>query len=476
VVTVQTESWFEGALRPDVVVAHLRARVPDLVTGSLEITRCRVTRVRSVPPEGSWTATYEFDVDDRDGGAPHTVVARGVMTPDELPLPPALEDAAPFGSASWGCVLPDLRLALTVPPLDDALPGLTMLLDAERGPGLLTRALLGGGVLVEGTAVVACAPTVAAYKPGVRATVVCRLGLGADADAAGADDAAPADDFSGPEAVVVKVHSDDEGERGHEALRSLAQSPLAESPLVQVPRPLAHLPELRLSVQQHIEHECSLKDLFHAAFEGGGQSVLARLAEGSRGAGAALAALHRCGSGFGEGETWEQDLADVRRKHASLVSVVPELGGSVAEALVRIEAAAARTAADLPCPSHGSFHPAQVLVTAERLALIDFDKCCQAEPARDLAAFTTKLRHMAVNKVDTHRYDPGGAAEVMVETLRETFLGEYTRTAPLSERRLAVWEALEVFSLVLSASKKMLGPRTQNCVAMLQRHLDDHGL
>jgi hypothetical protein len=64
----------------------------------------------------------------------------------------------------------------------------------------------------------------------------------------------------------------------------------------------------------------------------------------------------------------------------------------------------------------------------------------------------------------------------MVETLRETFLGEYTRTAPLSERRLAVWEALELFSLVLSASKKMLGPRTRNCVAMLERHLDDHGL
>jgi aminoglycoside phosphotransferase (APT) family kinase protein len=290
--------------------------------------------------------------------------------------------------------------------------------------------------------------------------VVCRLGL------AGA----------GPDAVVVKVHSDEEGERGHEALRSLALSPLVESPLVRVPRPLAYLPDLHLSVQQHIEHECSLKDLFHTAFEGGEQPVLGRLAEGSRAAGAALAALHRCASAHGETQTWAQDLADVRRKHASLVSVVPELGGPVAEALERIGSAAARTAADPPCPSHGSFHPAQVLVAAGRLALIDFDKCCQAEPARDLAAFTTKLRHMAVNKVDTHHYDPAGEAEVMVETLRETFLGEYTRTAPLSERRLAVWEALELFSLVLSASKKMLGPRTRNCVAMLERHLDDHGL
>jgi len=56
------------------------------------------------------------------------------------------------------------------------------------------------------------------------------------------------------------------------------------------------------------------------------------------------------------------------------------------------------------------------------------------------------------------------------------FLGEYRRTGPLSERRLALWEALELFSLVLSASKKMLGPRTQNCVAMLERHLDFHDL
>jgi Ser/Thr protein kinase RdoA (MazF antagonist) len=465
VVDVQTESWFEGALRPEVVVAQLGRSVPELAAGTWSLARCRVTRVRSVPPEGSWRATYELEVDEGKGRPLRTLVAQGTLTPPGFPLPADLPDAAPFGTEGWGCVLPDLRLALTVPPRDEGIPGLAILLDAEQAPGLLTRALQVGGALAPGAGVAACATTVGAYKAGVRATVICRLGYRVGVEAQ-----------PGPSAVVVKVHSDEQGERGHEALLSLAQSLLAESPLLRVPRPLAYLPDLHLSVQEHLEHDTSLKDLFHAAFESGDACVLEQLTEGSRASGAALAALHRCGSGHGEWETWEQDLAGVRKKHASLVSVVPALGGPVAEALERIAAAAHVAPADPPGPSHGSFHPAQVLLGRDRVAFIDFDKSCQAEPARDLAAFTTKLRHMAVNKVDAHEYDPAGEGEGLVEGLREVFLGEYRRTAPLSERRLALWEALELFSLVLSASKKMLGPRTQNCVAMLERHLDEHDL
>ena len=83
---------------------------------------------------------------------------------------------------------------------------------------------------------------------------------------------------------------------------------------------------------------------------------------------------------------------------------------------------------------------------------------------------------MAVNKVDSHRYDPQADGELIVEGMRAMFLDAYRDLAPLSDHRLAVWEALELLSLVLSASKKMLGPRTENCLRMLERHLELHDM
>ncbi len=69
-----------------------------------------------------------------------------------------------------------------------------------------------------------------------------------------------------------------------------------------------------------------------------------------------------------------------------------------------------------------------------------------------------------------------GTCETAVEALREAFVDQYRAAAPVSADRVAVWEALELVSLVLSASKKMLGARTENCLLMLERHLRTHGI
>ena len=460
---MQTAAWFEGALRPEVVAAHLRRNVPALADGSCELVHCRVTRIRSFPPQGSWAATYELDVVGREDARAQTVAARGIMTPPGSPLPPIASPGSPLGSEGWGCVLRDLRLVLEVIPFDDSLPGLALLLDPVEGAQLLDQALHVSGALPAGVAVAGCTARIASHKPGVRATVLCTLGCTPSG-------------HSGPDAVVVKVHSDEEGERGHRAMESLAASPFVESSYVHFPRPLAYVPELRLSVQEHIAHAGSLKDLFHIAFDDGRDRVMPALTAGVEAAADGLAALHRCGSPHGLSASWDDEVAAVKMKHDRLMSVVPELGDRLGTALERIEVGARIVAADPLAPAHGSFHPAQVLMTDSGVAFIDFDKSGQAEPASDLAAFTTKLRHMAANKVDTHGYDPFGASESAVEDLREAFIGRYQRIAPVSEPRLAMWEALELFSLVLSASKKMLGPRTDNCIAMLEQHLRSHDI
>jgi Ser/Thr protein kinase RdoA (MazF antagonist) len=279
--------------------------------------------------------------------------------------------------------------------------------------------------------------------------------------------------------VVVKVHSDGQGERGHRLLQQLTSTPLAHSTQVRVPRPLTYVPELHLSVQEHIAHSASLKDLFHDVFDGGrdpSQPRLADLRAGVAAAGVGLAVLHRSGSGDGEPVSWDSELPVLREKYQKLAAIVPSLGHPVGSALERIAAAGRACSADPPVSSHGSFHPAQVLMMDGAVAFIDFDKSSPAEPACDLAAFITKMRHMAVNKVDTHRYDSQGTCELAVENLRNAFVDQYRAVAPLSADRLALWEALELVSLVLSAAKKMLGPRTENCLRMLERHLHTHGI
>jgi aminoglycoside phosphotransferase (APT) family kinase protein len=223
----------------------------------------------------------------------------------------------------------------------------------------------------------------------------------------------------------------------------------------------------------------SLKDLFHSVFDGGREGEgegTARLGAAVASAGAGLAELHRCAGPEGLIESWAAQVESVAGKYQKLRSALPEFEGPLDSAWGRIATAGQSVPPDAPCLCHGSFHPAEVVLTGAGVAFLDFDKSGQAEPASDVAAFTTKLRHMAVNKVDSHAYDPRGGCESAVERLRTRFLDAYRRLAPLSEDRLTAWEALELFSLVLSAAKKAPGPRTDNCVRMLEHHLRTCGM
>lgn len=194
----------------------------------------------------------------------------------------------------------------------------------------------------------------------------------------------------------------------------------------------------------------------------------------TRATAAALAELHRRDTSYGEAVTLLEELSLLRRKHDKLAAAMGVL--DEVRALDRIEAAAAVVPDDPLRPAHHSFRPAQVLLTDNAVAFIDFDKFCQAEPASDIAALTTKLQHMGMNKIEAPDSYPPAEREQRVAELRVAFLDEYRRSAAVSAARLAVWEALELFSLVLSAAKKMNRSRVDSCARMLERHLEAHDL
>jgi aminoglycoside phosphotransferase (APT) family kinase protein len=453
-----TTEWFEEALRPSRVIADLSGAVPEFTDGSLALLRCRIGRVRPSVAENQWTAVYEIDVRDAVTGVERTCIVRGVIEPPggESAQPPG---GVPFGTDGWVWVAPGLGLHLVAVPVDTALPGLAVLTDPEQGGVLVLSALRSGGALQPGVEPVGFSTEVLTHKAGVRATVLCRLRYGGDG-------------ASGPTTVIVKIHHDDQGARSFASMQALTRSSCELTERVHLPRPLAFVPDLRMSLQEYVPSRATVKDLFHEALDSTG-SGWDELLEAIRTTAAGLAALHRRPLESGPEARWDDELAILRHKQAKLAAVLPAAASRTSTVPHRLESAAAETTEDPLVASHHSFRPAQVLLTASGIAFIDFDKVCRAEPASDLALFTAKLRHMAGNKLEPAGSYRNRARRVAV--LREEFLEVYQRHAPVSVDRVHLWEALELTSLVHSAAKKLNADWMDRCEAMLEEHLASCG-
>jgi aminoglycoside phosphotransferase (APT) family kinase protein len=451
-----TVGWFEDALRPNSVQLALTSGIPEIADGTLELLRCRINRVRSLPEQDAWTAIYELDVREAVSGRERTYIARGTLTPPGSALPRTVQTAA-FGSEGWASILPALRLHLGAVATDTALPGLDVITDPERGAALLQDTLRANGCLHEGTRILRSIPTVVTHKSGIRATVLCRLEYAGGASA-------------GPGAVVVKVHHDDQGAHAHDTMRALHES--SASHAVQLAQALAYVPDLRISIQEYVEHRGSLKDLFHRAFDSDIRDW-SKLVDATRAAAAGLAGVHRSGFTSGQAVTWDDELATMRSKHHRLVTAVPAVLGHTGSVPDRLRAAAATTSADPLGPAHHSFRAAQVLLTGRGVAIIDFDKFCLAEPASDIALFTAKLQHMGMNKAGSRL--AARNRELRVAALKAAFVDEYRRHAPVTPERVHLWEALELSSLVLSAAKKANRSWVETCSRMLETHLQACG-
>jgi hypothetical protein len=483
-----TSTWFERAVRPEHVAEELRGRVPELVEDPQRLAGVRMIRLRSAEDEGHWTATYLLDLPGR------TIAARGLLVPpgSDPPASAAAEaSTAPFAGDGWSCWLPDSRVLLHTRTADESIPGLAAMTDPRSACevlGALLRSAESGGPF---STPVEVTTTVAAYKPGVRVTMICDLGYAVQPAQSGSPGAV---DPAGPPTVVVKATAGAESLALHEVQRALWDSPLATDQRLRIARPLGHVPELGMAVQAHLEHDRTLKDLLAGSFSGappgreqpgmtqpGQTQQTQEPTDALRATAAALAALHTSGVRHGRLVSFEDELAITRRKHDDLAAVVPWLSHHTAGVLDRLAAAATHSDPQPPAPSHGSFRTAQVLLPdGGGIGLIDLDKLRQAEPAADVGPFLAKLRHTAVNKGTDSGALPDEATmaerSARVDALRAAFLAAYEEQAPLSRERAAVWEGLELVSLVLGSAKKGLTERGASCARMLHDHLRSAGI
>jgi hypothetical protein len=307
------------------------------------------------------------------------------------------------------------------------------------------------------------------YKPNSRCTILYHLAYPADLAAK----------RHWPDRVVAKVYKDDKGQNTYAAMRALWDSPLATGDTVSLAEPLAYLPALKVLVQGPVREEQRLSDLLRGALRSGTPEATAALQDYLRKTAVGLAALHRSGVRWGTAWGWADEIAKVRQEVEQLACIVPHLAAAADILLGRLEALARASPADRPVPAHGTFRPAQVLLSQGRIGFIDFDGFCQAEPAMDLALFRSSLKDKGMRFL----YDEGNSMEgaaldlatcqarlAQLDELSEVFLAHYERHASVSRSRVALWEACELFTFVLHSWARVQPVRLTHVLMLLERH------
>jgi Phosphotransferase enzyme family len=94
-------------------------------------------------------------------------------------------------------------------------------------------------------------------------------------------------------------------------------------------------------------------------------------------------------------------------------------------------------------PLHGQFRPAHVFTTGNRTTVIDIEKICLSDPAKDVARFVHALKKTC--------FEQGGNLQ-RADQLAQEFVAEYRKHAPSNLENLAYFRAL----LALKGLAKLL--------------------
>jgi hypothetical protein len=217
-----------------------------------------------------------------------------------------------------------------------------------------------------------------AYKPGRRCVIEYRF------------------EMTSPQGVLVektvlgKIRTKRFGNSGYRQLRALWESGFNDqsSDGISVPEPLGTVPRLQMWLQQKVVGSTATV-LLDAS---DGAELSGRIAE-------AVQKLHTSALATDRRHTMHDELRILERCLGDTAKAHPHAASSIAGLID----AAGRVGSMLPspawCPSHRDFYADQVLVSGDRLFLIDFDLFCEADPGLDVGNF---LGHVTEHAIRVH--------------------------------------------------------------------------
>lgn len=202
-----------------------------------------------------------------------------------------------------------------------------------------------------------------------------------------------------PAAVATfyaKIYGDSSGRTVEEFLRMLSAMSTVTRPGsgARLPRPVFYSPSSRLLLTEALPGEPLAQllkgTLISESGSGSESGSTAALRKPLLETGRALSALHANQLPSAPMYTAAEELAALQRE----LDVVSQVWPDVAERVRRqIDALTEGTAEPSGLVlSHGDFTPSQVLLDAEKIAVVDLDTLCWAEPALDIGRFVAHLQ------------------------------------------------------------------------------------
>lgn len=460
--------WLAAALDSGQVMQALNRHVPEFASGALLLRDCAIDQLHLKDADGEWGRNWTLTVVGAEGEQriPMRVqlIAPGLAQID----PPT--GSAPFESSDWRCWLPEVGLLCKRgrSKKDKELPALPVMSDPEQARSLLEQALRSQAAGYEQASLRACTPQVLLNKPGKSAIIRYALAYNGD----------EGDAHSWRDSVILKLYNDDIGRQAFDGMRAIWNTGIRAGSGVGIPEPLAYLADKQALLMGAVPEQRDLEKLLHALLLSDDPADLGSLHAAVRAVGAALAEFHSCGASVEHTTTWNQGFAEAAEQLGYLRVPFPEAVAALDDLVERLRALEAATSPDPRVPSHGAFRPEQILLAGEQISFIDFDYCCMAEPAYDIALFRATM-------MDNGLYDehirPKNEAEVAtrrtrLDALNETFMAAYESRAAVSRQRVALWEAIFYFNDSLQCWTKPRPNDTRLVVGLLERHMSELGI
>jgi len=171
---------------------------------------------------------------------------------------------------------------------------------------------------------------------------------------------------------------------------------------ISVPDAVACFPDLNLWLQHKVPG-LPLGSLLHSQ---GAECLAARVAE-------AACKVHRCGVPTRRTHTMADEVRILRERLPAVSQMEPRWTGRIDRLLAACERLASLTPLPICTGIHRDFYQDQVIVSGERLYLIDFDLYCIGDPAVDAGNFLAHVEEQALRETgDSRAYDGFGRALV----------------------------------------------------------------
>jgi phosphotransferase family enzyme len=156
-------------------------------------------------------------------------------------------------------------------------------------------------------------------------------------------------------------------------------------------------------------------------------------------AGRALGVFHNNSTAPSETKTIYDDLRDLHEYTLIMAKVEPNLATKYEEVIQQITTKVSHFREPKAVASHGAMRTDQFIVQGDRLALIDLDSYCWANPARDLGNFLAYLCWKAIRQPEHAQF---------VERAGRAFLEGYLSVqGDIDEKWLSVYQAASLLKI-----------------------------